>query len=217
MPDIQTALKSALSRTIQQWDDDGEQAPQPLTINTTVNNSVSAPSQGLPMLNHHKITNNVSRETFAYIRNNPGSTRQEIIADLENKGFSRGSISSLIAQMRRNKMVHDTNGLWYADIDEFIPIKNINYAKKKASTAPTTSVSKKGVTGIGALLREKLENTPMPMQDALDAAARAMEPAPMPKRMISVVRTKTPHDILKDMTVYQAHELYVHLKQMFGG
>jgi len=35
--------------------------------------------------------------------------------------------------------------------------------------------------------------------------------------MISVVRTKTPHDILKDMTVYQAHELYVHLKQMFGG
>ena len=217
MPDIQTALKSALSRTIQQWDDDGEQAPQPLTINTTVNNSVSAPSKGLPMLNHHKITNNVSRETFAYIRNNPGSTRQEIIADLENKGFSKGSISSLIAQMRRNKMVHDTNGLWYADIDEFIPIKNINYAKKKASTAPTTSVSKKGVTGIGALLREKLENTPMPSQAAMDAAARAMEPAPMPKRMISLVRVKTPEDILKDMTVYQAHALYVHLKQMFGG
>jgi hypothetical protein len=170
------------------------------------------------MLNHHKITNNVSRETFAYIRNNPGSTRQEIIADLENKGFSKGSISSLIAQMRRNKMVHDTNGLWYADIDEFIPIKNINYAKKKEAvqTIPK-DVPKKGVTGIGALLREKLENTPMPSQAALDAAARAMEPAPMPKRMISLVRVKTPEDILKDMTVYQAHELYVHLKQMFGG
>ena len=218
MPDIQTALKSALSRTIQQWDDDGEQAPQPLTISTTINNSVSAPSEGLPMLNHHKITNNVSRETFAYVRNNPGSTRQEIIADLEHRGFSRGSISSLLAQMRRNKMVHDTNGLWYADIDEFIPIKNINYAKKKEAVQTITkSTAKKATTGIGALLREKLENTPMPSQAALDAAARAMEPAPMPKRMISLVRTKTPHDILKDMTVYQAHELYVHLKQMFGG
>ena len=218
MPDIQTAFKVALSRTLQEWDDDGEISPQTPTINTTVNNSVSAPSQGLPMLNHHKITNNVSRETFAYVRNNPGSTRQEIIADLEHRGFSRGSISSLLAQMRRNKMVHDTNGLWYADIDEFIPIKNINFAKKKAAVQTITkSTAKKATTGIGALLREKLENTPMPSQAALDAAARAMEPAPMPKRMISLVRTKTPHDILKDMTVYQAHELYVHLKQMFGG
>jgi hypothetical protein len=73
------------------------------------------------------------------------------------------------------------------------------------------------VTGIGALLREKLENTPMPSQDAMDAAARVMEPAPVPKRMISLVRTRTPEDILKDMTVYQAHDLYRHLKEMFGG
>jgi hypothetical protein len=224
MPDIQTALKSALNKTLQEWDDDGEESPQPSPVVTTINNSVSAPSQGIPMLNHHKITNNVSRETFAYIKNNPGSTRQEIITDLEHRGFSKGSISSLLAQMRRNKMVHDTNGLWYADIDEFVPIKNINYAKKKAAVQATPKnapkdVPKKGVTGIGALLREKLENMPMPSQDALDAAAYAMGTARVDvnKRMISLVRTKTPHDILKDMTVYQAHELYVHLKQMFGG
>lgn len=210
MPDIQTALKSALSQTLQQWDDDGEQAPQPLTISTTINNSVSAPSQGIPMLNQHKITNNVSRTTFNYVKNNPGSTRQEIIKALEYQGFSKGSISSLLAQMRRSKMVHDTNGLWYADVKDYEPIKNLGYIKKKANA------QKKATTGIGALLREKLENTPMPSQAALDAAARAMEPAPMPKRMISLVRTKTPHDILKDMTVYQAYELYVHLKQMFG-
>jgi hypothetical protein len=54
------------------------------------------------------------------------------------------------------------------------------------------------------------------MQDALDAAAYAMG-GHTPKRMISLVRVKSPEDILKDMTVYQAHELYVHLKQMFGG
>jgi hypothetical protein len=35
--------------------------------------------------------------------------------------------------------------------------------------------------------------------------------------LTKLVRNKTPQDILSDMTVYQAHELYVHLKQMFGG
>jgi hypothetical protein len=216
MPDMQTALKSALSKTLQEWDDDGEISPQTLTIN----NSVSAPSQEIRMINHHKITNNVSRETFAYIKNNPGSTRLEIIKGLEDRGFTKGSVSSLIAQMRKNKMTHETNGLWYADIDEFTPIKNLNYAKKKASVAPATkSVPKKGVTGIGALLKAKLEAAPMPMpsQAAMDAAARAMEPAPMPKRVISLVRNKQPQDILKDLTVYQAYDLYRELKEMFGG
>jgi len=72
------------------------------------------------------------------------------------------------------------------------------------------------VTGIGALLREKIDSAPMPSQDALDAAAYAMG-GHANKRLISLVRNKSPQDILKDMTVYQAHELYVHLKQMFGG
>ena len=213
MPDIQTALKAALSTTLREWDDDGEESPQTSsTISTTINNSVSAPSQKPIMLNQHKITNNVSRVTFNYVRDNPGSTRQEIIKELGHQGFGKGSISSLLAQMRRSKMIHDTNGLWYADIKEYEPIKNANYKKK-----PKAKLEKKASTGLGALLKAKLENTPMPSQAALDAAARAMEPAPQRKAFVTLVRTKTPHDILKDMTVYQAHELYIHLKQMFGG
>jgi len=213
MPDIQTALKAALSTTLREWDDDGEESPQTSsTISTTINNSVSAPSQKPIMLNQHKITNNVSRVTFNYVKDNPGSTRQEIIRELGHQGFGKGSISSLLAQMRRSKMIHDTNGLWYADVKEYEPIKNPNY-KSKAKPKP----EKKATTGIGALLKAKLEAMPEPSQAALDAAARAMEPAPQRKAFVTLVRTKTPHDILKDMTVYQAHELYVHLKQMFGG
>ena len=210
MPDIQTALKNALSTTLREWDDDGEEVSPPSTINTTINNSLSAPSQKPIMPNLHKITNNVSRVTFNYVKDNPGSTRMEIITTLGHQGFGKGSVSSLLAQMRRSKMIHDTNGLWYADIKEYEPIKNANY-KSKAKPKP----EKKASTGIGALLKAKLEA--MPSQAALDAAARAMEPAPQRKAFVSLVRTKTPHDILKDMTVYQAHELYVHLKQMFGG
>lgn len=219
MPDMQTALKTALTRTLQEWDDDGETSPQ-TTINTTVNNSVPTPSQEIPMKKTFNITNNISRVTFDYIKNNPGSTRKEIIEALEHQGFAGGSTSSLIAQMRRNQMVHETNNAYYADIPEYRPIKSLKALRKLEApiAPPKRKYEKKAVTGIGALLREKLENTPMPSQDALDAAAYAMGGhVPAQKRMISLVRVKSPEDILKDMTVYQAHDLYRHLKEMFGG
>ena len=218
MPDMQTALKTALTRTLQEWDDDGEISPQTPTINTTINNSVPTPSQGIPMKKTFNITNNISRVTFDYIKNNPGSTRKEIIEALEHQGFAGGSTSSLVAQMRRNNMIHETNNAYYADIPEYRPIKSLKALRKMEApiAPPKRKYEKKAVTGIGALLREKLENTPMPSQDALDSAAYAMG-GHVNKRMISLVRVKSPEDILKDMTVYQAHDLYRHLKEMFGG
>jgi hypothetical protein len=216
MPDIQTAFKTALSKTLQQWDDDGEAPPlQP------VSSSFSPPTQGIPMKKTFNITNNISRVTFDYIKNNPGSTRKEIIEALGHQGFAAGSTSSLIAQMRRNNMIHETNNAYYADIPEYRPIKSLKAMKKLEQTPapPKRKYEKRAVTGIGALLREKLDNAPMPSSDALDAAAYAMGTARVDvnKRMISLVRVKSPEDILKDMTVYQAHALYRHLKEMFGG
>jgi len=216
MPDIQTAFKAALSKTLADWDDEGE-APSIQPVSASFSQPIKL-TQGIPMKKTFNITNNISRVTFDYIKNNPGSTRKEIIEALEHQGFAGGSTSSLIAQMRRNNMIHETNNLYYADIAEYRPIKSLKALKKMQApiAPPKRKYEKKAVTGIGALLREKLENTPMPSQDALDAAAYAMS-GHTPKRMISLVRVKTPEDILKDMTVYQAHALYVHLKQMFGG
>jgi len=219
MPDMQTALKTALSKTLQEWDDDGESFPHSPSVQPVSVPPTPQPTQGIPMKKTFNVTNNISRVTFDYIKNNPGSTRKEIIEALEHQGFAGGSTSSLIAQMRRNQMIHETNNAYYADVPEYRPIKSLKALRKlEDALAPAKrKYEKKAVTGIGALLREKLENMPTPSQDAMDAAARAMEPAPVPKRMISLVRTRTPEDILKDMTVYQAHDLYRHLKEMFGG
>jgi hypothetical protein len=171
------------------------------------------------MKNLYNITNNVSRETFNYIKNNPGSKRMEIITALGHRGFGKASVSSLIAQMRKSGMVHDTDGLWYADVNEYTPIKNSSYKKKKKATP-----EKKGTTGIGALLKAKLEAMPTPSQDAMDAAARAMgypdhTPPIVPTRkgFVSIVRNREPQSIIDNMTVYQARELYDHLKKLFGG
>jgi hypothetical protein len=218
MPDIQTAFKSALTKTLTEWDDDeGTFVPVPSSAQPVSLSSVT--TQGIPMAKKtFNVTNNVSRVTFDYIKNNPGSTRKEIITALEHAGFGGGSVSSLIAQMRRNKMIHETNGLHYADIDEYRPIKTLKAMNKEKDTAPKRKYEKKAVTGIGALLREKLEAEPS--QAALDAsAAFSMGGTVETDRrafLTKLVRNKTPHDILSDMTVYQAHELYVHLKQIFG-
>ena len=158
------------------------------------------------------VTNNISRVTFDYIKNNPGSTRKEIIQALEHQGFAGGSTSSLIAQMRRNNMIHEKDNFYYADIPEYRPIKSLKAMKKmeQVPAPPKRKYEKKAVTGIGALLREKLENTPTPIVlEHLSPKQRGF--------MTTLVRTRSPEDILKDMTVYQARELYDHLKQMFGG
>jgi hypothetical protein len=210
MPDIQTAFKQALTKTLADWDDEGESPPvQPVSASFSQPTNLA---QGIPVKKTFNITNNISRVTFQYIKDNPGSTRKEIIEALEHQGFAAGSTSSLIAQMRRNNMVHETNNAYYADIAEYRPIKSLKAMKKIEQTPapPKRKYTKRDVTGIGALLKERLDNTPMPIVSEHTA----------PKQrgfLTTLVRTRSPEDILKDMTVYQARELYDHLKQMFGG
>ena len=206
MPDIQTAFKTALSKTLQQWDDDAEALP-PAPVQPVSTSFPLTSDQKPTMTNLYNVTNNVSRTTFNYIKNNPGSTRKEIIEALEHQNFSKGSVSSLIAQMRRNNMIHETNNLYYADVDEYQPIKNLGYKKRKLAKAASA------VTPTGQKLRDAL---------TADAGIAALRPdtAEAPAKRVTLttlVRTKEPKDILKDMTVYQAQELYIHLKQLFGG
>jgi hypothetical protein len=210
MPDIQTAFKQALSKTLADWDDEGESPPvQPVSASFS---QPAQPTKELPVKKTFNVSNNISRVSFDYIKNNPGSTRKEIIEALDHQGFNAGSTSSLIAQMRRNNLIHEKDNLYYADVDEYRPLKSLKALKKmeQVPAPPKRKYEKKAVTGIGALLKERLDSTPMPIVSEHTA----------PKQrgfMTTLVRTKSPEDILKDMTVYQARELYVHLKQIFGG
>lgn len=214
MPDIQTALKSALSKTLTEWDDDDEAPASPSSQPVSI--SVSAPSQniqGIPMTQAFNITNNVSRVTFDYIKTNPGSTRKEIITALEHKNFRPDSVSSLIAQMRRNKLIHETNNLYYADADEYRPLKSLKAIKKlEAKAAPVEVKPKrkynKRSEGIGALLQAKIESAPAPV---------AIAPLERKSFLTKLVRTQSPESIVENMNVLQARELYDYLRKIFGG
>jgi hypothetical protein len=209
MPDIQTALSNALKTTINDWEKEDMQ--------TTQANTQTRPKGE----RFFGVTNNVTRATFEYVKNNPNETSPEICAGMERLGYKPSSVSSLIAQFAVQGLAErDDRGRYITIVPEYRPLK----AKKKTLTLvskpeeikPKRKYEKRAVTGIGALLREKLENTPMPSQDALDASAAFSMGGHRPA-LTKLVRTKSPEDIIGNMTVYQARELYDHLKQMFGG
>jgi hypothetical protein len=210
MPDMQTALSNALKTTINDWEKDDMQTTQ---TNTQANV-------------HHKgkrffdVTNNVTRATFDYVKKNPNLTSAEICADMEKLGYKESSVGSLIAQFAKQGLAErDDRGRYIIIVPEYRPLK----AKKKTLKIVPKPVEakrkyeKRAVTGIGALLREKLENTPMPSQDALDSAAYAMGGhTPQRRAFVSLVRTQDPDEIIKKLTVFQARELYDRLKQIFN-
>jgi hypothetical protein len=244
MPDIQTALKSALNKTLidkfgdalDDWDDEGTNVPvvahastppppPPPEPNQPVSSSFPSTSDQKPTMTNiqkitHNITNNVSRETFNHVKNNPGSTRKEIITDLYNRGFAKDSVSSLLAQMRKAGLIHETNTLWYADADEYRPLKNQSYAKRKAKKEKADQALLRALKRAEAKANKDKQKDSAVGIAALHADATstpAVLETPQPRRVAMIVRSKSPQDILKDLTVYQAQELYAHLKQIFGG
>jgi hypothetical protein len=145
------------------------------------------------------ITNNVTRATFEYVQNHPNLTNAEICASMAKLGYKESSVGSLLAQFAKQGLAErDDRGRYITIVSEYRPLK----AKKKILTIVPKPVEakrkyEKRSEGIAALQPE-----PTP---------------PQPKRFVTLVRSKTPDDILKDMTVFQARELYDYLKKMFGG
>lgn len=216
MPDMQTALANAINKqlrnTINDWEKDAMQTTQ------QTQSSANYVKGKTPF----GITNNVTRATFDFVKKNPNLTSSEICADMEKLGYKESSVGSLIAQFAKQGLAErDDRGRYIVIVDEYRPLK----AKKKHSkvVAKPVDVPKRKYTkrseGIGALLKAKIESAPMPSSDALDAAAYAMGGQHRIDKpfLTKLVRPKSPEDIIGNMTVYQARELYLHLKSMFGG
>lgn len=192
MPDIQTALSNALNNTLKNTINDWEKDD----MQTTQTNTQSKSTR------FFDITNNVTRATFDYVKHRPNETSAEICASLERLGYKSSSVGSLLAQFAKQGLAErDDRGRYITIVPEYRPLK----AKKKEvkvveKPVETKRKYEKRSEGIAAL---QPEPTPAP--------------APAPKRFVTLVRSKSPDDILKDMTVFQARELYDYLKKMFGG
>lgn len=175
MPDIASALQKALN----DWE---PTAP------------VATPA---PSKSHFAVTNNVTRITFEYVRDNPGKTRIEINKELEAKGFNAGSVSSLLGQMLKQGMLRENAHLLYATTNEYTPIK-----PSKKLKAMQTNPERKKVVLVSKRTGEVV------------GAAPKVEPTQLPP---NVKFNATIPQLLDTLSVVQARELYDELRKIFGG
>jgi hypothetical protein len=139
---------------------------------------------------YFSVTNNVTRITFDYVRDNPGKTRKEIAIALEKQGYKTGSVTSLLGQMVKQGMVRESTGLLYVTTGEYTPLKSSK--KMKA-----------------------LEEKPQAPQRKIVNITRRAAPEAVHTRQID--NLLNPVTLLNTMSIRQARELYDELRKIFGG
>jgi hypothetical protein len=200
MPDIKSALSAALLRapapvqqlvqtTLNEWDD--EDAGTPANVNKTKGTFI------MP-----RVTNNVMRETFNFIMNNPNLTCKMIANGMEKKGFKPSSVTSVVSQLwRDNQLIK--NGLTYRTVGSkykpmgATPSAKIKRLKKRVDELKVVAKSK----GIQDLHIQP----PAQETQGIDSLAATL-----------AQDTFDPKRIVDPLTVYQARELYNELKKLFG-
>jgi hypothetical protein len=197
MPDIKTALNLALengrrqflSQTLNNWEQDEQKQitqQQEKTMGTQL----------------FRTTNNVTRETFNYIKNNPNKTTPEVCEALEKRGFKESSVHSICAQLsKQGQVVKDGYTKRMVAIgNEYQPLKSASKFKALNEPKPTLKVVKR---------REA-------PQDAGIAAIAPKEPDTS-RSTIVLNRNWTAQGVVDKLSVMQARELYDLLKKIFGG
>jgi len=137
MPDIQTEMQKIL----QAWEQ-----PEP-----------PQQHQGPKLF---EPTNNVTKATFNFIRDNSGCARKDAIRLLVQQGHKKSSVASLIGQMlRQGHIWRDSDGLLRPNGTEYTPIKSsktmANREKKAkvvkpAKTFKVKTSEPKGITSLVA-------------------------------------------------------------------
>ena len=201
MPDIQTALSNALTQSRvreipSDWDDSNS-----TTKEITVTKHLFQP------------TNNVTRETFNFVRDNPGLKTKQIIERMAALGFNASSVGSLLGQLARSNMVvldHNTRE-YRAVATQYAPIKVSTLkasreAEKKAARAAARAAKKAmqpTQPKVEDVVQPVVEKVSKPAPQAIPAAA------PTPKLL-------TAAQVLETLSIKEAHILYRELHTMFG-
>jgi hypothetical protein len=208
MPDIRTALEKALSQTANAWaaDDEAHQQTEP--------QQEKAMQETLEKTDN-RITTNVSRSTFYFVRDNPGLTAQQITARLMAQGYKATSVTSLIGQMLRVRMVMaDDAGRLSAVIKEYAPIqvKAKKAAAKKPKSTPRTEQTpeRKQVLLINTRTGEVLNPKPAAYSDIQSTGGMD------PRNKFDTAQEWTVESVIGGLNVRQAMAVYMELKKIFG-
>ena len=176
MPD----LKSEMSKVLEAWEQDVEQLQREKPVQRQL------PQQFMP-------TNNVTQETFNYVKNNPNKNSAEICDALEVRGFKKNSVGSLLTQfVKQGQMLRDFKGRLSTTVPSYTPLKSTRQfrAAGKRTNKIVQIKSKPKSAGIAAL---QVDTTPKAI----------------PKTDVQ--------SLLNGLSILQARALYDELKKIFGG
>jgi hypothetical protein len=174
MPDLKTALSTALSS----WEQDDKQIQQEKQL------------KALPQV--FKPTNNVTQETFNYVKNNPNKTSGEICAALEARGFKKNSVGSLLTQfLKQSQMIRDFKGRFSTTVPTYTPLKSTRQFRAQGTRTNKIVSKPKAVPKSAGIAALKPQSTTTTQWDA--------------------------DTIINNIGLKQARALYDELKKLFGG
>lgn len=212
MPDIKTALsnalengkRQALNATLDAWEQDEKET------------QLEKPVIGKASL--FEVTNNVTRETFNYVRDNPRCTMGDIKRDLGAKGFNTTSVGSLLTQFVHQRHINrSADGQYIALNSEYKPLMTRAKWEKLNGIVNTPKAEKrkeKLKQGLAEVKRKYVRR-----QDAHAAGIGALPVQEKKPEVTSILisRNWTAQGVVDKLTVVQARQLYDVLKNIFGG
>ena len=156
-----------------------------------------------------KPTNNVSRATFNYVRDNPGCTRVQATNALSAMGYKLSSTASLLSALTRQRQIRTlADGTMHANLSEYAPLK-------AASSKKSKKVKKAKELGLAPQVQD------MSLAQMINAKPPRQEPAPAEpvERRAQLITHRTGYDMDKyidTLNVRQARMLMEKLKAIFG-
>lgn len=201
MPDLTTALQKAIENKLNKE----KQMQTPENVKEIIDQwAKDDPRDNTRAVPAHafKPTNNVSRETFNAVRDNPRLQHKDLVRMLGNRGFNAASIGSLLTQMHNAGMLaKDDMGRYTALQTEYTPIKANKRTRPKKVAVPTTKRK-----------AEKAEKAGIAALDTQDT---------VPKKLVALQkRTDSapfdPEDSLSTLSFAQVMALYKKIKTMLG-
>lgn len=200
MPSLQEQLQSLLPA----WEQEQSKLEQEKQMQQ---NPKALIQQGAHLF---QTTNNASRETFNFIRDNPLLKSSEIVKTLAKRGFKENTVSSLIYQMHTAELLRkDGSGRFTAVGQEFQPynISKIRAERKRRQVASAKQAQLNTPTS-PRLITIKRRTA----QDVEAAQAAAGIGA-----LVKPEGAWKPEHVVDTLTLQQAKAVYVYLKNSFGG
>lgn len=204
---IQEAFVKALSKTQThatqpipaEWDDETTET----TITEVQTKEPTMQTQTTdkdPKRRYFQPTNNVTRATFDYVRDNPGLPRARVTDLLSKQGFNYKSVSSLLGQMIMQGMIRNNNDALFVTQAEYTPIK-----------ARLVKPAKPVVKEVVAKPKRKYERKAKPA---------AVQVEPKAQRVAStntlLAEEFDAEKFIEPMTLKQAKAVYDALRKIFG-